>query len=343
MTTTEPIPATGLEVRLAAYPGAEVQLSDFEIAETAVTEPGPGQVLVRNEWMTLGAVLRDQMTPGIELPIPTFQLGEAMWGRAVGTVVRSQSPDLAEGDLVEHFFGWRDYACNYAQAFFKRDRDQLPGGEYFLAQGPTAWRGVVDIAEVREGDVVFVSGASSGVGALAGQIARKRGAKLVIGSTGSPAKAALLKELGFDAVFDYHDGPVLDRLRELAPDGISVFFDNVGGEQFEAAVQAAAPGARFALCGALAGQLGGGDGGRPRLDLMKAFPKELRLLPFATLHTPQQMSDWNAQFAAYLAEGDFAFPHTVIEGGVAKLPEAFLRLLRGEFSGTAVARIGEAA
>jgi NADPH-dependent curcumin reductase CurA len=338
--TNEPIPATGLEVQLAAYPGAEVSLSDFALVEAPLAEPGPGQVLVRNEWMALGASLRDQMTPGIELPIPTFQVGEAMWGRAVGTVVRSQSPDLAVGDLVEHFFGWRDYACNYAQAFFKRDRDLLPGSEYFLAQGPTAWRGVVEVADVHEGDVVFVSGATSGVGALAGQIARKRGAKLVIGSTGSPAKAGFLKELGFDAVFDYHDGPVLDRLRELAPDGITVFFDNVGGEQFEAAVQAAAPGARFALCGALAGQYGGRDGGCPRFDLMKAFPKELVLRPFATMHTPEQFAHWNAQFARYLAEGGFAFPHTIVEGGVAGLPETFLRMLRGEFSGTAVVRLG---
>jgi NADPH-dependent curcumin reductase CurA len=341
--SSEPIPATSREVRLAAYPGDEVRPEHFEVVEAPLAEPGPGQVLVRNEWMALGAVYRDQMNPTLNLPIPAFQLGEAMWGRAVGTVVRSNSPDLAEGDLVEHFFGWREYAVNYAQAFFKRERDLLPSPEYFLSQGPTAWRGAVVVADVHEGDVVFVSGATSGVGALAGQIAKKRGAKLVIGSTGSPQKIDYLKQLGFDAAFDYHEGPVADRLRELAPEGISVFFDNVGGEQFEAAVEVAAPGARFALCGALAGQSGpkGGEGGRPRLDLMTAFPKELVLRPFATLHTPDQIADWNQQFATYLAEGGFAFPHTIVEGGVAELPASFIALLSGKYSGTAVARLSE--
>lgn len=339
--TSAQIPATSREVRLAAYPDGEVALSHLEVAEAPIPEPGPGQVVVRNEWMALSAVYRDQMNPTITIPIPVFQPGEAMWGRTVGTVVRSQSPDLAEGDLVEHFFGWREYAVNYAPAFFKRDRGQLPGAEYFLSQGPTAWRGVAEMADVREGDVVFVSGATSGVGSLAGQIARKRGARLVIGSTGSKAKIDyLVGELGFDAAFDYHDGPVLDRLRQLAPDGISVFFDNVGGEQFEAAVQAAAPGARFALCGALSGQLGpDGDGTRPRLDLMAALPKELVLRPFATLHTPEQIADWNKQFSAYLGEGGFTFPHTVVEGGVAGLPDAFLALLKGRYTGTVVARL----
>jgi NADPH-dependent curcumin reductase CurA len=339
MTSAE-IPAKGREVRLAAYPEAEVGLEHLHVAEAEIPEPGPGQVVVRNEWMQLGAVYRDQMNPTITIPIPVFQPGEAMWGRTVGTVVRSQSPDLAEGDLVEHFFGWREYASGYAGAFFKRDRDLLPAPQYFLSQGPTAWRGMVDMADVHEGDVVFVSGATSGVGSLAGQIARKRGARLVIGSTGSKAKIDhLVDDLGFDAAFDYHDGPVLDRLRELAPDGISVFFDNVGGEQFEAAVQAAAPGARLALCGALSGQLGDGEGTRPRLDLMAAFPKELVLRPFATLHTPDQIADWNRQFAHYLGEGGFVYPHTVVDCGVDGLPEAFLSLLAGRYTGTVVARL----
>ena len=339
--SSEQIPATSWEVRLAAYPQDEVLPEHFEVAQAPLAEPGPGQVVVRNEFMALGVVSRDQMNPTLNLPIPAFQLGEAMWGRAVGTVVRSNSPDLAEGDLVEHFFGWREYAVNYAQAFFKRDRNLLPGPEYFLSQGPTAWRGMVVVADVHEGDVVFVSGATSGVGALAGQIAKKRGAKLVIGSTGSPQKIDYLKQLGFDAAFDYHDAQVADRLRDLAPDGISVFFDNVGGEQFEAAVETAAPGARFALCGALAGQTGPkGDGGRPRLDLMTAFPKELVLLPFATMHTPEQFAHWNQQFAQYLDEGGFTFPHTVVEGGVAALPDAFIGLLKGRYSGVAVARLG---
>jgi NADPH-dependent curcumin reductase CurA len=338
--TSEALPATSTEVRLAAYPEDDVIPATFAVTETELTEPAAGQVVVRNEWMALGAVYRDQMIPGTDLPIPVFVPGQPMWGRAVGTVVRSESPDLAVGDLVEHFYGWRDYATGFAQEFFKRDRAQLPSPEYFLSQGPTAWRGVVDVAGVTDGDVVFVSGATSGVGSLAGQIAKLRGAKRVIGSTGSKKKIDyLVGELGFDAAFDYHDGPVVDQLKELAPEGINVFFDNVGGEQFEAAVSVAAYGARFALCGALSGQLGGGDGGSPRLNLMSAFPKELVLRPFACFHTPDQLAGWNEQFGAWLREERIVFPHTAVEGGTAELPGNFIALLDRKFSGTVVANL----
>lgn len=338
--TSEVIPPKSREVRLVSYPGDEVTLENFEVAEVELGEPAEGQVVVRNEWMSLGTVYRDQMQPATDIPIPVFQLGQAMWGRTVGTVVKSNSPDLAVGDLVEHFNGWRDYVIGYAGAFFKRDRAQLPSSEYFLSNGPTAWRGMFDIAQVKEGDVVFVSGATSGVGCIAGQIAKALGAKTVIGSTGSKGKIDFLtQEAGYDAAFDYHDGPVADRLRELAPEGINVFFDNVGGEQFEAAVEVAAPGARFALCGSLAGQHGDHEGASPRLALQGLIPRELTLRGFATLHTPDQIEGWNAQFGTWLNEGKISFPHTVIEGGVAALPEALIGLLKGKHSGTAVARL----
>ncbi|MEU0721014.1 NADP-dependent oxidoreductase [Streptomyces lavendulocolor] len=338
--TVDQLPATSREVRLASYPEGEVTLAHFELGESALAEPGEGQVVVRNDWMTLGSVARDQMNPDTKLPIPVFRPGIAMWGRTVGTVVRSNSPDLAVGDLVEHFSGWREYAVGSAHEFFRRDRSLLPGPEYFLSQGPTAWHGMAGTADVREGDVVFVSGATNGVGALAGQIARLRGAKRVIGSTGSKEKIDfLVDELGFDAAFDYHDGPVADRLAELAPDGLDVVFDNVGGEQFEAAVQVASRGARFALCGALAGQHGTGDGGSPRLPLMSVITKDLTLRGFATLHTPDQIEDWNDRFGAWLREGRIVFPHTVVEGGVPALPEAFVALMERRYSGTVLVRL----
>ncbi|WP_406149004.1 zinc-binding dehydrogenase [Streptomyces sp. NBC_01012] len=338
--TYEALPPMSRELHLAAYPDDEVTPEHFRLTETELSDPDDGKVVVRNLWMSLGAVYRDQMIPDTDLPIPVFRPGQPMWGRTVGTVVRSNSPELAVGDLVEHFYGWREYATGYAQEFFRRDAGLLPAPEYFLAQGPTAWRGMVDMAEVGEGDTVFVSGATSGVGSLAGQLAKLRGAKRVIGSTGSKAKIGyLVDELGFDAAFDYHDGPVVDRLMELAPDGIDVFFDNVGGDQFEAAVAAAARGARFALCGALAGQLGDDAGGRPRLDLMTAYPKELVLRPFATLHSPDQIADWNEHFGRWLREERIVFPHTAVEGGIPALAENFIALLNRRYSGTVVARL----
>ncbi|WP_055586891.1 MDR family NADP-dependent oxidoreductase [Peterkaempfera griseoplana] len=335
----DPLPETSREIRLASYPQDEVTLDHFTLATSPLAEPGEGEVVVRNDWMTLGSVARDQMNPDTKLPIPVFQPGVAMWGRTVGTVVRSNSPLLAVGDLVEHFSGWRDYAVGDAHGFFRRDRSLLPGPEYFLSQGPTAWHGLVETAGLAEGETVFVSGATNGVGALAGQLARLQGAKRVIGSTGSKEKIDfLVGELGFDAAFDYHDGPVVDRLAELAPDGIDVVFDNVGGEQFEAAVQVANRGARFALCGALAGQHGG-DGGSPRLPLMTAISRDLSFRGFATLHTPDQIDGWNARFGAWLGEGRIVFPHTVVEGGVPALPEAFIALQQRRYSGTVLVRL----
>jgi NADPH-dependent curcumin reductase CurA len=337
--SSEPLPATSREIRLASYPQGDVTLDHFTLAEAPLAEPADGEVVVRNDWMTLGSVARDQMNPDTKLPIPVFQPGVAMWGRTVGTVVRSNSPLLAVGDLVEHFSGWRDYAVGDAHGFFRRDRELLPSPEYFLSQGPTAWHGLMAKAQVREGDVVFVSGATNGVGALAGQIARLSGAAKVIGSTGSKEKIDfLVDELGFDAAFDYHDGPIADRLAELAPDGVDVVFDNVGGEQFDAAVQAARFGARFALCGALGGQHGG-DGGSPRLPLMTAISKDLTFHGFATLHTPDQIDGWNARFGAWLAEGRIVFPHTVVEGGVPALPEAFVALQERRYTGTVVVKL----
>lgn len=199
---------------------------------------------------------------------------------------------------------------------------------------------MADIAEVGPGDTVYVSGAAGGVGSLAGQIARCRGAERVIGAAGSKAKTEyLVDELGYDAAFDYHDGPVLDRLRELAPDGIDVFFDNVGGEQFEAAVAAAAPGARFALCGALSGQVGDSEGAFPRLDVMTAIRKQLRIRPFATFHTPDQIEAWNSHFAGWTSEGRFVAAQTVVEGGLPAAPQALIDLLSGAHTGNVAVRL----
>lgn len=336
--TTQAVPSTCKQVQLASYPNGHVTEDNLAVTEAELTQAGEGEVVVRNEWMSLGTVYRDQMQPATDVPIPVFQLGEAMWGRTVGTVVESKSPYLAEGDLVEHFFGWRDYAVGNAHAFFLRDRNQLPAPEYFLSNGPTAWRGMVDIAQVHDGDVVFVSGASSGVGSLAGQIAKCLGASLVIGSTGSQEKVGFLREeAGFDAVFNYRDGSVAGNLRRLAPDGITVCFDNVGGEQLEGAIEAAAPQARFALCGYLAAQHGQWE--MPRLNLLGLIPRELTLRGFATLHTPEQISGWNEQFSSWLAEGRVKFPHTKIDGGVAALPQTFIDLLNGKHSGLTVASL----
>lgn len=325
------------EVRLAKHLDGELTLEHFEVVEVDVPEPGPGEVLVRMDYLYVAAAYQDLMRPDCPLPVPPFKVGGRIGGGEVGTVVRSNAAELAVGDLVQSMTGWCEYAVGTPQEFFKVSRDLYPNPSYYLCQGPTAYYGMADIARVGEGDIVFVSGAAGGVGSLAGQIAKCRGAARVIGSAGSKEKVDyLVNELGYDAAFDYHDGPVIDRLRELAPDGISVFFDNVGGEQFEAAIQVARPHARFALCGALSGQIGK-DGGSPRLELLTAITRHLELRPFACYHTPEQLWAWNERFSTWLREGRFVFPQTVVDG-IEEAPSALISLLRGEFRGNVAVR-----
>ncbi|MFI5807666.1 zinc-binding dehydrogenase [Streptomyces sp. NPDC051561] len=332
------VPSKAREIQLAAHVEGSGRAAPehFLVAEVEVPEPAPGEVVVRLDHLFVAAAYQDLMRPDCPLPVPPFQIGGRVGGGEVGTVVVSRSEALAVGDLVQTAGGWAEYTVGPAEHFHRLDRDLFPSSAHYLNQGPTAYYGMADIARVGEGDVVFVSGAAGGVGSLAGQIARLRGAKKVIGSAGSKEKVAYLVDtLGYDAAFDYHDGPVVDRLRELAPDGIDVFFDNVGGEQFEAAVQVASPHARFALCGALSGQIGQG-GGAPRLDLMTAITKHLELRPFATYHTPEQIQAWTEHFAGWLAEGRFVFPQTVVEGGIEAAPKALLALLDGHHRGNVV-------
>ncbi|SEO13664.1 MDR family NADP-dependent oxidoreductase [Cryobacterium luteum] len=299
----------------------------------------PGQVRVRNDFIQITAVMADLMTEHPGLPMPPYALGTPLWGGAVGTVTESAA-DLPVGSVVTHMSGWREETVAAAETFWPVPIEVLPGAEYVLNQGVTAYHGIVDIAQVREGDVVFVSGAAGGAGSLAGQIAKALGAKTVIGSAGSDAKVAyLVDELGFDAAINYRTESIASRLQALASEGIDVFFDTVGGDQFEAAVQAAAPGARFALCGALAGQIDGGDAGSPRLDIMTAIVKQIEIRPFTTFHTPHQIQAWNQHYGLWLSEGKIVFPHTIVNGGLEAAPAVLDGLLLGKFRGNVIVRL----
>ncbi|GAB2840592.1 MDR family NADP-dependent oxidoreductase [Lentzea nigeriaca] len=333
------IPQKAKEVQLFKHLDGAISPEYFSVVEVDVPEPGDGEVVVRTDFVFVAAAYQDLMRPDCPLPVPPYQVGGRIGGGEVGTVVASNSPALAVGDTVQTMGGWCEYSVGPAEQYYKVDASMFPSSSYFLSQGPTAYYGMADIARVGEGDVVFVSGAAGGVGSLAGQIAKNLGAAKVIGSAGSQEKIDfLVGELGYDAAFNYKDGPVIDQLRKHAPDGISVFFDNVGGEQFEAAIQVARPHARFALCGALSGQIGG-SGGQPRLDLMTAICKHLELRPYATYHTPEQIWNWTSHFAQWLAEGRFVFPQTIVEGGIDAAPGALLDLLSGKYQGNIAVRI----
>ncbi|MGW2216099.1 zinc-binding dehydrogenase [Nonomuraea sp. NPDC001684] len=320
-----------LTAQIAAVPGPE----HFTVAPAEIE----GEVVVRTDYLGLAATYLELMRADCHLPIPAWQPGRRVGVMAIGTVLRSASPDLREGDLVQSMSGWSTHSAGPAASYVKLDPDAHPDPTYHLAQGPTAYHGVADVAKVGEGDVVFVSGAAGGVGSLAGQIARNLGARKVIGSAGSQAKADyLVDELGFDAAFDYHHDPVA-ALKELAPEGITVFFDTVGGALYDAALAVAAPGARFALCGSLSTQLGAAADRFPAPDRDAALARDVELLPFSCHHTPDQLAAWHRHFRTALDQGRFVYPRTVVETGIDGVPGAFLALLRGEYRGNVSVRL----
>jgi NADPH-dependent curcumin reductase CurA len=331
---------TALEIRLAKHLEGDLGADNFALATVAVPACAEGEVLVRTDYLGLSVAYLEMMRADSTLPIPPWQVGQRIGGGTVGTVVQSRSADIAVGDLVQSMAGWCEYSTGPAEHYHRVAAGLFPSPVHLLSQGPTAYYGMAEIARVGPGDVVFVSGAAGGVGSLAGQIARCRGAAKVIGSAGSPAKVDyLVEELGYDAAFDYHEGPAAEHLRRLAPEGISVFFDNVGGAQFDAAVEAAAPGARFALCGSLSTQIGDHAVRFPEPDRTAADAKGIQVLPFSTYHTPDQIAAWTEHFSAWLAQGRFVFPHTVVEGGIRRAPEALVSLLAGAYRGNVSVRI----
>lgn len=331
------IPQTAREVHLAARPGTTLTGDEFRLVDRPLAPPEPGHVIVRNEYLGIAAVVRELMQAQSTVPMPQFELDRPLTGATVGTVVAGSADGVEVGDLVTLGGPWADYTDTTDVTVL--DRDALPEPYYHLAtgNGATALYGVRDVAGVTEGDVVLVSGAAGGVGALAGQIARRLGAARVVGTAGSPEKCRwLVDELGFDEAVDYHDDDLAGTLRGVAPDGISVYFDLVGGHQFEVAVEVAATHARFAVGGALATQQAGAPW--PRLDTQAAMVKDLTIRGFALLHGRHVFADWTPLFSRWLGEG-LVYPSTVVDGGIDAAPAAMVDLIAGRFTGNVAVRL----
>jgi NADPH-dependent curcumin reductase CurA len=327
------------EVRLAARPRGPLTDELFEIAEVPVPAPEPGQVLIRTTVMSVAAVMRTLMDEVTATPMPSFVLGEPLNGPAIGEVVAAPGTGFSPGDVVQHRLGWREYAVASASAVRRIDADLLPDPAACLSQGPTAWMGVVRGADVRPGDTVFVSGAAGGVGSLAGQAARLRGAARVIGSTGSPRKARILvDELGYDSVVIRGAGPAEEQLRAAAPDGIDAMVDTVGGEQLQAAIAVARRGARLAIVGALSSQLS--DSGRQttEIDTLSLLSRSITLRGIALHDHLDLIPEWNRQFGIGLREGTLTFPHTRLHG-IEQAPAALRELVEGRHVGSVLVEL----
>ncbi len=329
------------EVRLRSRPEGMPLAENFSLETVTLGDPGPGEVQVRNMWMSVDPYMRGRMRDQPSY-VPPFQLGEALQGGAVGTVVQSNYEGLAVGDTVLSMFGWREafnVPGSLPEAIFRKVDATSFAPELYLSTagltGLTAWVGLLKVAKVQPGDVVFVSGAAGAVGSTACQIAKLKGAT-VIGSAGGSAKCEYLRSIGVDAVIDYKAaGSFLDTLRQAAPDGISASFDNVGGEQLDAALLVARPFARFALCGMIAGY-----NGQPYAirNLGVAVGKRLRLEGFIVSDHFSAMPTFLKEMTEWIATKQVVSAQTVDEG-IENAVAAFLKLFTGENSGKMLVKL----
>ncbi|MFF8769010.1 NADP-dependent oxidoreductase [Kitasatospora sp. NPDC015120] len=338
--TAPEAPATSREWHLTARPQGWPVPADFALVEAPVRTPGPGEVLVRNTHLSVDPYMRGRMSTRKSYAEP-YELGKPMLGGAVGRVVASRAEGFAEGDHVLHFHGWREYATLDARAAVKVDPDAAPLPAYLGVLGMpglTAYAGLTRIAGIKPGDVVFVSGAAGAVGGVVGQIAKLKGAARVIGSAGSDEKVELLvKEYGFDAAFNYRNGPVVEQLLAAAPDGIDVYFDNVGGEHLEAAIEAMNLHGRIVVCGMISQYNATEPTPAPR-NLAQIIAKRFRMEGLLVNDHQDLRPRFVEEVSAWVRSGELKYRETETRGIDSAL-DAFLGMLRGANTGKMVVRL----
>ncbi|NUW32390.1 NADP-dependent oxidoreductase [Nonomuraea sp. SMC257] len=334
------MPVTSREVHLIARPVGEPKPADFELVESTLPDPEEGQILVRNDWLSVDPYMRGRMND-VKSYVPPFRLGAPMDGGAVGTVIASNAPGVPVGATVLHSRGWRDHALLDASHARVVDTEIAPARTYLSALGMvglTAYAGLKEVAPVKEGDVVFVSGAAGAVGIVAGRVARHLGASKVIGSAGGPEKTRrLVEEFGYDAAIDYRAGDLGGQLAAAAPDGIDVYFDNVGGDHLQAALDALNTFGRVALCGAIS-QYNATEPVPGPTNLALAVGKRLTLRGFLVSDHQYLAGEYARLAASWLREGTLRSQETVVDG-LDNAVDAFLGLLRGANTGKMLIRL----
>jgi NADPH-dependent curcumin reductase CurA len=333
--------AVNHQFRLASRPQGMVGREHFDYIEEAVPELADGQVLVQNSYISLDPAMRGWMAEGRSY-IPPVEIGEVMRAGTVGTVVESKGHKLAVGDHVSGWLGVQEYAVCDEQAVFKVDTTEIPLPKYLGAlgmPGMTAYFGLLDVGVPKEGETVVVSGAAGAVGSVAGQIARLKGCR-VVGIAGGPDKSAwIVDELGFDAAIDYKSEDVGDALRKHCPEGIDVYFDNVGGDILDAALARLARGARVVLCGAIS-QYNNLDSMRGPSNYMSLLVNRARMQGFVVIDYMSRYPDAMREMAGWIADGQLVAREDVTEG-FESFPEALGKLFAGENVGKLVLKVGK--
>ena len=329
--------ATTRAWHLKSRPSGLPTADNFELKPVDLPELEEGWIRVDNRWLSVDPYMRGRMND-VKSYVPPFQLDAPMEGGAVGTVAESRSPHFREGETVFHMLGWREAAAGPAERFNKlpalpvEDHQWL--GNLGLT-GATAYFGLLRVAEAKEGDIVFVSAAAGAVGSAVVQIAKARG-MTVIGSAGGPDKCAWVRELGADAALDYKAGPIVRQLVEAAPQGIDVYFDNVGGDHLDAAFATARQRARFAICGMIEDYNTGSN--HAFRFITRVIAARIMMKGFIYTDYLPEMADFYRDMGGWIASGAVRSRETVRDG-LEAMPEAFIDLFRGANTGKMLVRL----
>ena len=321
-------------------PTGAVTRDNFRLDEAPLAAPGEGEVLVRNEWLSLDPYMRGRMSDAKSYVKPV-QIGEVMTGQTVGEVVESRHPGFHKGDKVLTQLGWQAYGVARGQDLRLVDASQVPPS-YYLGilgmPGLTAWFGLLELAKPKAGETVVVSAAAGSVGSIVGQIAKIKGCR-VIGIAGGADKCSwLTSELGFDAAVDYKDGAVFKALRAAAPKGIDVYFDNVGGDILEACLPQMNNYGRIACCGAISQYDGAPSAHGPRGVPGLIVVKRLVMQGFIVTDFMAQRDKALADLQAWTTSGKLKVEEDVIDG-LENTPKALIGLLAGENRGKRMIKV----
>ena len=329
---------TSREIRLVSRPTGIPTEANFTLAQTELEPLQDRQVLVRNLFMSVDPYMRGRMNDSKSY-VPPFEPGRPLDGGAVGEVIESRAPEFKPGDVVTSGLGWREVFIAPPQALHRVSRDMQPLSVYLGVlgmTGMTAWAGL-NLVDVKAGDVVFISGAAGAVGNVAGQLAKLRGCR-VIGSAGSPEKIKfLLEECGLDSAFNYKTGSILDQLQRAAPDGIDVYFDNVGGETLEAALSTLRVHGRIIACGGISGY----NDEKPQpgpANLFNMITKRLTMKGLIVTDSLDRQGEFESEVGGYFRAGKLKNEETVVQG-IDQAVSAFLGLFEGKNTGKMVVEL----
>jgi NADPH-dependent curcumin reductase CurA len=327
------------QFRLAARPAGMPKRSDFEFREEPVREPAEGELLIELQYISLDPAMRGWMNAGRSYVAPV-EIGAVMRAGGAGEVMESRSPNFAPGDFVVGMFGVQRYATVDARMARKVDTKPAPLPVYMSALGMTgltAYFGLLDVGQPKAGETVVVSAAAGAVGMVAGQIAKIKGCR-VVGIAGGAEKCRwITRDLGFDAAIDYKNEKVRDGLAKYCPDGVNVYFDNVGGEILDEALARLARGARIVICGAIS-QYNSAEGIKGPANYLSLLVNRARMQGMLVFDYEARYGEAIGEMASWMREGKLK-SREQIEEGFERFPEVLLMLFKGENTGKLLLKV----